>query len=62
MYMNETLLEFLTFAGEAKGLRGANLTRRISEVMSTNCQNPSVNPFYEKRGINCFHRLYLFPG
>lgn len=33
LYMNETPLEYLTFVGEAKGLRGEELKRQIHEVM-----------------------------
>lgn len=32
LYMNETPLEYLRFVGEAKGLRGAELTAQIDEV------------------------------
>lgn len=32
LYMNETPLEYLRFVGEAKGLRGAELTAQIEEV------------------------------
>lgn len=32
LYMNETPLEYLRFVGEAKGLRGAELTAQINEV------------------------------
>lgn len=32
LYMNETPLEYLSFVGEAKGLRGAELTAQIEEV------------------------------
>lgn len=32
LYMNETPLEYLPFVGEAKGLRGAELTAQIDEV------------------------------
>ena len=33
LYMNETPLEYLRFVGEAKGLRGAELTRQIAEIL-----------------------------
>lgn len=33
LYMNETPLEYLTFVGEAKGLRGEELKRQIDEVI-----------------------------
>lgn len=33
LYMNETPLEYLTFVGEAKGLRGEELKKQIQEVM-----------------------------
>lgn len=33
LYMNETPLEYLRFVGEAKGLRGEELDRQISEVI-----------------------------
>lgn len=33
LYMNETPLEYLTFVGEAKGLRGEELKRQIGEVI-----------------------------
>lgn len=33
LYMNETPLEYLTFVGEAKSLRGAELTRQIDQVI-----------------------------
>ena len=33
LYMNETPEEYLRFVGEAKGLRGAELTRQIEEVI-----------------------------
>ena len=33
LYMSETPLEYLRFVGEAKGLRGAELTRQIDEVV-----------------------------
>lgn len=33
LYMNETPLEYLTFVGEAKGLRGEDLKRQIDEVI-----------------------------
>ena len=33
LYMNETPLEYLRFVGEAKGLRSAELTRQITEVI-----------------------------
>lgn len=33
LYMNETPLEYLTFVGEAKGLRGRELTRQIEQVI-----------------------------
>lgn len=33
LYMNETPLEYLTFVGEAKGLRGEELKRQIHEVV-----------------------------
>lgn len=33
LYMNETPLEYLRFVGEAKGLRGEELDRQVSEVI-----------------------------
>ena len=33
LYMNESPLEYLKFVGEAKGLRGAELSAQVSEVM-----------------------------
>lgn len=33
LYLNETPVEYLRFVGEAKGLRGEELARQISEVM-----------------------------
>lgn len=33
LYMNETPAEYLRFVGEAKGLRGAELSRQIGEVL-----------------------------
>ena len=33
LYMNETPLEYLRFVGEAKGLRGAELTGQITQVL-----------------------------
>lgn len=33
LYMNETPVEYLTFVGEAKGLRGEELKRQIDEVI-----------------------------
>ncbi|MCD7752016.1 MAG: ABC transporter ATP-binding protein [Lachnospiraceae bacterium] len=33
LYLNETPVEYLTFVGEAKGLRGAELKKQIEEVM-----------------------------
>ena len=33
LYMNESPLEYLRFVGEAKGLRGAELTRQIEQVI-----------------------------
>ena len=33
LYLNETPEEYLTFVGEAKGLRGAELRRQVAEVM-----------------------------
>ena len=33
LYMNETPVEYLTFVGEAKGLRGEELKRQIEEVI-----------------------------
>jgi len=33
LYLNETPLEYLRFVGEAKGLRGGELTRQIGEVI-----------------------------
>lgn len=33
LYMNETPMEYLRFVGEAKGLRGEELTRQIDEVI-----------------------------
>lgn len=33
LYMNETPLEYLTFVGEAKGLRGEELKRQIDKVL-----------------------------
>ena len=33
LYLNETPVEYLRFVGEAKGLRGGELTRKIDEVM-----------------------------
>jgi ABC-2 type transport system ATP-binding protein len=33
LYMNETPLEYLTFVGEAKGLRGEELNRQIDTVI-----------------------------
>jgi len=33
LYLNETPLEYLRFVGEAKGLRGVELTRQINEVI-----------------------------
>ncbi len=33
LYQNETPLEYLRFVGEAKGLRGGELTRQINEVI-----------------------------
>ncbi len=33
LYMNETPLEYLTFVGEAKGLKGEELAEQIEEVM-----------------------------
>lgn len=33
LYVNETPLEYLHFVGEAKGLRGTELTRQIREVI-----------------------------
>lgn len=33
LYVNETPLEYLTFVGEAKGLRGTELKRQIAEVI-----------------------------
>lgn len=34
LYMNETPVEYLRFVGEAKGIKGAELTRQIEEVVS----------------------------
>lgn len=34
LYLNETPLEYLTFVGEAKGLRGEELRRQIGEVVA----------------------------
>lgn len=34
LYLNETPLEYLTFVGEAKGLRGETLRQQINEVMA----------------------------
>lgn len=34
LYMNESPVEYLTFVGEAKGLRGEELERQIEEVIS----------------------------
>lgn len=33
LYMNESPVEYLRFVGEAKGLRGAGLTRQVEEVI-----------------------------
>ena len=33
LYMNESPVEYLRFVGEAKGLRGAELTRQVEEVI-----------------------------
>ena len=33
LYMNETPMEYLSFVGEAKGLRGAELKRQVGHVM-----------------------------
>lgn len=33
LYLNETPMEYLRFVGEAKGLRGGELARQITEVM-----------------------------
>ena len=33
LYVNESPLEYLTFVGEAKGLRGEELTRQVIQVL-----------------------------
>lgn len=43
LYMNETPLEYLTFVGEAKGLKGEELVKQIEEVMEQAGIEPMKN-------------------
>lgn len=47
LYMNESPLEYLRFVGEAKGLRGAELTNQINEITEktgiTNVKNRRIS-------------------
>jgi ABC-2 type transport system ATP-binding protein len=45
LYMNETPVEYLRFVGEAKGLRGAELERQLSQVI----EQTKINDVKHKR-------------
>ena len=43
LYLNESPVEYLTFVGEAKGLRGEELRRQVGEVMDLTGVTPMKN-------------------
>ena len=58
LYMSETPLEYLTFVGEAKGLRGTALQSQIESVIQkTGIEGVNIAPDHRYRcGIGINHR------